>query len=368
MPENRPDSRFAADVDYRGRAGRHDYVVRVRHRLLDTAFTVVIDGVEHDPKIEEKARKAQEKKEGARARARADGDGEEDPGTGDGSAADDDPNAGDDPNTGDDSAPGQQADDDLRFTVEEGFTTLRCTVRRPREDDGHKDAEVISIRTAGLGGAGEVEIRHGFQNTVLAPSDGSPSAARDAKRTAHPTRYALIAAFTRSARYLLPLLGLGALFSGLLDPLKEWVEARVRSVIDAIARVTAPPREWLAELLQPLRDRVAELLEPLRDLLEWLLRPLRDLLAWLLGLLPDVALPFDVPGWVVDVLVAVIVVVAVFLATRRGLEERRKKLAETRTGRDETDDGEDEVEVEGGDEDAGEGADKGVDEAVRGAG
>ncbi|HJF49311.1 MAG TPA: hypothetical protein K8W24_05860, partial [Brachybacterium paraconglomeratum] len=56
-----PATRFAADVEYSGRAGDHDYLVRVRHRLLDTSFTVVIDGVEHDPKAEEKARKDREK-------------------------------------------------------------------------------------------------------------------------------------------------------------------------------------------------------------------------------------------------------------------------------------------------------------------
>src|SRR5699024_9005373 len=52
MPQHRPDSRFAADVDYTGHTGHHDYVVRARHRLLDTTFPVVIDGVEHDPKAE----------------------------------------------------------------------------------------------------------------------------------------------------------------------------------------------------------------------------------------------------------------------------------------------------------------------------
>src|SRR5699024_10610621 len=65
--------------------------------------------------------------------------------------------------------------------------------------------------------------------------------------------------------------------------------------------------------------------------------PVRELLAWLLGLLPVFELPFAVPGWVVDVLIAVIVVGAVFAATRRGLQERRKKLAETRTRREHVD-------------------------------
>src|SRR5699024_6612647 len=54
-------TRFAADVEYRGRVEGHDYLVRVRHRFLDSSFTVAIDGVEHDPKAEEKAAKKAEK-------------------------------------------------------------------------------------------------------------------------------------------------------------------------------------------------------------------------------------------------------------------------------------------------------------------
>src|SRR5699024_8834691 len=127
MPQHRPDSRFVADVDYSGRAGHHDYVVHARHRLLDTTFTVVIDGVEHDPKAEEKAWKAREKEEAAQGAAQDDGSGREGPADGG-------------------SDPGRQREDDLRFTLEEGFTTLRCTVRRPREDGSHKEAEVITIR------------------------------------------------------------------------------------------------------------------------------------------------------------------------------------------------------------------------------
>ena len=321
MHENRPNSRFGADVDYRGRAGRHDYVVRARHRLLGTTFTVAIDGVEHDPKAEEKARKA---REGTDTGPQAGVDGADDSGVDgvEGSEADGaDVGAAD----GDDDAAAYgdgdpRADgDDLSFTLQEGVTALRCTVRRPREDVGHKDAEVIALRTVGLGGAGEVEVRHGFQRTVLVPEQGSPSAARDAKRTAHPTRYALVAALTKSARYLLPLLGLGALFSGLLEPVEEWIEARLRPAVEAIVRATEPPREWIAQLLQPIRDLLAALLQPVRDLV-----------GWLLGLLPDLELPFDVPGWLVDVLFAVIVVVVVFSATRRGLQERRTKLESTK--------------------------------------
>src|SRR5699024_9477883 len=100
-------------------------------------------------------------------------------------------------------------DDGLRFRLEEHVTTLYCTVR-----------------TAGLGGAGEVDVRQGLTRRPLAPDEGSPSAARDRKRTAHPTRYALLAALTKAAAFLLPLLGLGALFSGILQPVREWVAER----------------------------------------------------------------------------------------------------------------------------------------------
>ncbi|HEX7350520.1 hypothetical protein [Brachybacterium sp.] len=313
-------TRFAADVAYRGRAGEHDYLVQVRHRLLDTSFTVVIDGVSHDPKAEIKAGKKAEKKAEEKAE--------------------------------EDTSPGS---DGLCFALEDGFTTQRCTVRRPRGEksaeekraeeksaeegdseekgdggeEGFKNAEVLTITTAGLGGAGEVEVRHGFQRTVLLPEDGSPSAVRDAKRTAHPTRFALIAALAKSARFLIPLLGLGALFSGLLEPVEQWVTARVRPMIDAIARWTAPIREWIDQLLQPVREFLDAVFSPVREFLAALTRPVRDLLDWLLSLVPDIGLP-NVPDWVLDLLLPVIVLVAVFLATRRALRERREKLAQSR--------------------------------------
>ncbi|MEY8656821.1 hypothetical protein [Brachybacterium paraconglomeratum] len=293
-----PATRFAADIEYSGRAGEHDYLVRVRHRLLDTSFTVVIDGIEHDPKAEEKARKDPERRE----------------------ASDDDATDGD------------ATDDYLQFGLDEGFSTLRCTVRRRREDGEIKDCEVIAIRTAGLGGAGEAEVRHGFRTTPLVPTEGSPSALRDEKRTAHPTRYALIAALAKAAKFLIPLLGLGALFSGLLDPVEEWIEARIRPVVDAIVQATQPIRDWIGEATRPVREFLDALLSPIQELIAAILRPIGEAVRWLLDLLPDIGLPFSVPGWLVDVLVPVIVVIAVFTATHRALRTRREKLAETSSG------------------------------------
>lgn len=298
-----PATRFAADVEYSGRAGEHDYLVRARHRLLDTSFTVVIDGIEHDPKAEEKARKDREKREANEGDAT------------DGDVADED-----------------ATDDDLQFGLDEGFSTLRCTVRRRREDGQVKDCEVLTIRTAGLGGAGEVEVRHGFRSSLLVPADGSPSALRDEKRTAHPTRYALIAALAKAAKFLIPLLGLGALFGGLLDPVEEWIEARIQPVVDAIVHATQPIRDWIGEVTRPVREFLDALLSPVQELIAAILRPIGEAVRWLLDLLPDIGLPFSVPGWLVDVLVPVVVVIAVFTATHRALRTRRERLAETTRG------------------------------------
>ena len=315
-----PATRFAADVEYRGRAGEHDYVVRVRHRLLDTTFTVAVDGIEHDPKAEEKARK----KSGEGAGPSGD-------------VVHDEAGPSDDAEPSDDAAP----DDGLQFGLDEGFSTLRCTVRRRADGEGSgregeggevEDAEVITIRTAGLGGAGEVDVRHGLQTTPLVPAEGSPSAARDEKRTAHPTRYALVAALTKAATFLIPLLGLGALLSGLLDPVKEWIGERIRPVIEAIGQVVRPIRDWLDEVTAPVREFLDALLAPVRELIAAILRPIGEALHWLLGLLPDIGLPFSVPDWLVDVLVPVVVVVAVFVATFSRLRHRREKLAETASG------------------------------------
>lgn len=329
-------SRFAADVEYSGSTGRHDYLVRVRHRLLDTTFTVVIDGIEHDPKAEMKARPPEEN---AGEDPGAASDGSDGPASGGSEAPAADPSeslATDEDSSrerGERAHAEPWADDDLRFTVKDGFATLLCTVRRPRDGGAYVDSEDITIRTVGLGDAGEVDIRHGFKRIVLVPADGSPSAAREEKRAAHPTRFALIAALTKSARYLVPLLGLGALFSGLLDPLLAWIEARVRPALDAIARMTEPVREWIAQLLRPIHEFLEAVFSPIREFFAALLRPVGDLLAWLLGLLPDIGLPFDIPDWLPDLLVPLIVVVSVFLATRKGLHSRGEKLAAAKAAR-----------------------------------
>lgn len=313
-------TRFAADVEYRGRAGGHDYLVRVRHRLLDTSATVIIDGVEHDPKAEEKALKAAEATE-----KRAERDDEPA-----GAAPVGVESAGAEPDVEESDADQAPLSDDLRFRCEEGFSSLRITVRRPGSDGDHADAEVIKVRTVGLGGAGEVDVRRSFGRVLLVPADGTPSAAREEKRTAHPTRYALLSALATSARYLIPLLGLGALFSGLLDPLMEWVEARVRPALEAVAAFLSPIWDWFSELTRPVREFLAALLRPVTEFRDWLV----DLL---FGWIPELSLPFSIPEWVVDVAIPVVLVLVVFVGTFRELRRRRKRLEATRNAPDEDD-------------------------------
>ncbi|GAA1485482.1 hypothetical protein [Brachybacterium fresconis] len=328
---DREPTRFAADVEYRGRAQGHDYLVRVWHRFLDSTFTVALDGVEHDPKAEEKAvRRAGEENDGAKEAAqqaenaaieeRADGDRAD-------SAA-----------TDSDSTDSAAADDGLRFRLEESFTVVRCTVRRPDAEGKLADAEVLSVRTTGLGGAGEVDVRHGLERTLLVPADDSPSAVRDRKRTAHPTRYALLAALTRAAGLLLPLLGFGALFSGLLDPVKEWVGARIRPIIEAITEFFDPVREWIAGALRPIGEFLDALFAPVQDFLAAIWSPFAQAWNWLTDLLfgwiPDLSLPVDIPQWVVDVAVPALVVLVVFAVTFSSLRHRHDKLEATRQATD----------------------------------
>ena len=350
----------AADVVYRGRVGEHEYLVQVRHRLLDTSFTVEIDGVAHDPKAEEKAR-TRSKIAGGPGTAPA----EQTPGTaGNGVDETDEPEHADEADKVEEAEHADEADkveeaeradeadkveepdrdaartpsdgspappgDGLRFRLEEHFTTLYCTVRRPDGSDGLEDAEVITIRTAGLGGAGEVDVRQGLTRRPLAPDADSPSAARDRKRTAHPTRYALLAALTKAAAFLLPLLGLGALFSGILQPARDWIAERLAVLIEAIMGVVSPVLEWIDELLRPIREFIDSLTRPIRDLIAALLQPLRDLVDWLRSLLPGLSLPFDVPGWVVDLAVPVIIVLVVFAVTFGRLRTRRQRLEDAR--------------------------------------
>jgi hypothetical protein len=241
-------------VLYTGNARGHAYRVEVRHRLLDTSAVVEIDGVRHV------------KTEGA-------------------------PTA-----------------DGIELRWDDRFTGLRIRVERPQENGGTADAELIDIRTTALGGAGEVDVTTaaGIPGTPLAPEQESPSAARDERKTRHPLAYAALAALRSAARFLVPLLGIGALLGGILEPVRRWVEDLVEPVVT-----------WMGELLRPLgefRDAVWDFL------FGWI-----DLPSFSFDL-PSFP---DVPDRIFDVL-PFLVVAVVFVSAYRGIRRRRDRLAEQR--------------------------------------
>lgn len=183
------------EVRYRGRVGKHDYEVRAVHGLLECDAVVVVDGVECEP-----ASRTEEE------------------------------------------AWDHAAEQGWVVGREEGFRRLTCPVQFLSDDGELRTEATVEVRTVGYGGTGEVDVRRGFEPTPLAPDPGSASAAREERRAAHPTRFALVAALMRAAGYLLPLLGIGLLLSGLLRPLREWVD-----------RVTQPPRDAVREATAPAR-------------------------------------------------------------------------------------------------------------------
>lgn len=271
----RQTTRFGADVRYTGRVREHDYEVEAHHRLLDATAVVVVDGVRHDAKAEKKLAAITEAAE-------------------------------------------VDTEDGLVVRLVEGFSRNRYVVRRPTVKGTMKDREAIVVRTAGLGGAGEVDVEHReeLRGTPLVPEDGSPSAAREKRKAEHPVRFGLIAAVGTAAKYLIPLLGLGALFSGLLRPVLAWIQG-----------ITRPVVAWLADLLRPVAELLDRVLQPVHDAVRWLL----DLL---FGWIPDIdlRLPFSVPEWVIDYGVPVVVVIGAFLLTFSGIRSRKQRLDATRSG------------------------------------
>lgn len=271
---------------YRGTVGGHTYVVRARHGVMDTWATVIIDGVFHDPRRESKPR-TETVSVGSGAREAAGGE-----------------------------VSGEA--DGLAFSAEDYFMKVDYAVRRPDENGKLRIAERIRVSTAGLGGKGEVDVlggaegerMGGFYPTPLVPEKGSASWHREQRKLAHPMRFALISAAFTAAKYLIPLLGIGALFSGLLRPLREWVESLIR-----------PPVEWIAELLRPVGEWIDAILEPIGRALAWLRETL-------LGWIPELSfsLPFDVPDWVFDVGIPVAFVLLVFWMTLGRLKRRRSQL------------------------------------------
>ncbi|MDO5662381.1 MAG: hypothetical protein Q4G40_06780 [Brachybacterium sp.] len=257
-----------ADVTYRGRAHGHDYEVQVRHRVLETRAVIIIDGVTHDPWEERSAAKV------------------------------------------DDAAQVPTADG-IAVRLEEEFSRIRCIVRRPTPEGRMRDAERIIVRTSGLGSAGEVDVtgEDALLGTHLTPETGSTSERRDARVTQHPVRYGLLAAAGASLRYLIPLLGIGALFSGLLRPVRE-----------ALRAILEPVLLGLAAVLRPIVAVYDAVMQPLRDAVSWVL----DLLfGWLPTLSLDLSL--NLPPWVVPV----VVVLAVFVSTVVRIRRRRAQPEDT---------------------------------------
>ncbi len=152
---------------------------------------------------------------------------------------------------------------------------LRCRevqLWEPSGGDSRMRTATITARSIGFFGAGEADLTGpGFATPQpLIPEDGSLSAIREERRVAQPRRFAMAAALRESARYLLPLLGLGALLAGVLDPVEKKVEEAAR-----------PPVEWIGSLLRPISDAVASLL----GALSWLLDPIGRFLGGLLDAL-----------------------------------------------------------------------------------
>lgn len=275
---------------YRGAVEGHLYVVRARHGVMDTWATLIIDGVFHDPRREKEPRTGTVSVgTGAREATGGEVSGEA---------------------------------DGLAFGVEDSFGKITYAVKRPDEDGQLRIAERIRISTAGLGGKGEVEVLGsaervgGFFPTPLAPDEGTASWGREQRKLAHPVRFALVRAMLTAAKFLIPLLGLGALFSGLLDPVTQWVADRVRPVVDAIVR-----------FLQPVGEMIDAVLEPIRRFAAWLSELL---FGWIPELSFDLPVP-EVPAWVVEVAFPVGLVLVVFLMTLRGLRRRRDQLEQARS-------------------------------------
>lgn len=112
-------------------------------------------------------------------------------------------------------------------------------------------------------------------------------------------RYAALAALRESARYLLPLLGIGAYLALLAEPAEKAVEEKAR-----------PVTSWLGRLLEP----VGEALAPVG-------RFLGGVLELLLGWIPD---------WFTGIAIPIAVVALVFASTLMKARQRELKLEEAR--------------------------------------
>jgi hypothetical protein len=126
-----------------------------------------------------------------------------------------------------------------------GWMTKRLKIRRQGADGSMAMREEIHVTGAALGGAGEVEVRKALDVVPLLPEVGSRSETRDLRRVAHPERYAVVSEVTALIRLLVPLLGLGALFAWLFEPISRWMKAHVWPRFEPVSR-------WLKDILTPV--------------------------------------------------------------------------------------------------------------------
>lgn len=198
-----------------------------------------------------------------------------------------------------------------------GWLNVRITVKRPTVEGKMVDREVIHVNTAALGGAGEVEVRSDLNVSPLLPEPGSRSEERDFKRAARPNTFALIAGLTTVLRLIVPLLGLGALFAFITEPVKAWLSRHVSPVLEPIFA-------WLGQLL-----------EPAGRMLMAIGRFIGSVFDFLFGWLPRLHLPFDAPDWVWTFARIALLALVAFSVSRSNLKRRQKQLEQTKSGADE---------------------------------
>lgn len=245
-------SRVVATTSYSGSAFEHEYSVTAKHIAWKTTVTAVsIDNVEYP------------------IGRRATSDGEDSP------------------------------EAEIRAS---GWLTARLKVRRRSAEGSWEAQEEIYVTSAVAGGAGEVEVRKDLDVVPLLPEGGSRSEARERRRVAHPERYALVSGATMLVRLLIPLLGLGALFAWLLEPIVRWMRDHVWPWFEPIAH-------WFQSVLAPVGQ-----------FFEWLFN-------LLFGWIPDISL--GVLDWVTTTLRIGMLVLLAYFASRSNLKRRQKKLEES---------------------------------------
>lgn len=250
--------RLRCVTTYSGHARRHGYAVTVRHSPWRTkVLALSIDGVDHPFEADSTETAAN----GVKARAH-------------------------------------------------GWLTIRIVVRRPTVEGKVVNREEIHVTTSALGGAGEAEVHSGADIIPLLPEAGSRSEARDLKRTAHPTAFALTAGLTTILRLAIPLLGLGALLSFLTEPVKAWLSRHLTPLLEPIF-------DWLARVLEPL----GSLLAAIGGFFGWLF----DLL---FGWLPNIHLPVDIPDWMWTTAKIALLALIAFSVSRANLKRRKRLLEE----------------------------------------